>query len=258
MYKYNIHTNTTDLGSSVSVSEIDGLEKVTTADGHLSLSGASVQDVEDIVASGTITTQSIISTIAQVASATIEALTSTTATVASATIEALSATTATVASATIETLTSTTATVRDLFVTNLTLTTLTVRELFASVVSIDGTLDVYGTTSFFEDTYMNRDATVTRNLNVGGTFTAGNIIKYAGAITLTDTTGEYVWRHATLNPPVIHLALMVTGAGARPIITCLEYSEVDYATWRFFQMSFIGPAPIGGTIQVCFLAIGGG
>jgi hypothetical protein len=233
---YNIHTNVTDLGASVTVSEIDGLERVTTDSGSLSLSGADVVDINNIVAAG-VTTQSIISAVATLATATIDALTATAATMTSATIDAL---------------TATTATIRDLTVVNLNMDTLTVRELFASVVSIDNKLDVYGQVSVFGDTYTSRD------MIVGGSFTAGNVIKYAGSVTLSpDGTGEYVWQHAPLKAPVVHLAHMVTGPGGRPIITCLEYSELDYATWRFFQMSFIGPAAIGGTIQVCFLAIGG-
>jgi hypothetical protein len=238
---YNIHTNSTDLGANVTVSEIDGLETITSADGTISFSGADVSDVNNLSVIA-VHAHKLISDSAEIIDGSIDTLKSITANVGTATIDAL---------------TCTTAHIQDLFTTNLNLVTLTVRELFATTVSIDGKLDVYGTVSNFGDTYMNRDASVTRDMIVGGSFTAGNIIKYAGSITFTGTTGEYVWRHAALKPPVIHLGHMVTGGGARPIITCLEYSELDYATWRFFQMSFIGPAPIGGTIDVCFIAIGG-
>jgi hypothetical protein len=240
MFSYNIHTNSIDLGANVTVSEIDGLETITTASGTLSLSGADVVDVNNLSVV-TVTAQNLISASAEITTAKIDTLRSIIANIGTATIDAL---------------TSTTARIQDLFTTNLNLVTLTVRELFASVVSIDGKLDVYGTVSNFGDTYMNRDATVTRDMIVGGTFSASNIIKFAGNITFTDTTGEYVWRHATLKPPIVHLGNMVAEAGGRAILTTLEFSEADYATFRFYQLSFIGPVAIGGTIKVCFIAIG--
>jgi hypothetical protein len=241
---YNIHTNVTDLGASVTVSEIDGLETVTTADGQLSLSGSNVVDIGNIVAVS-LNTQRLTSLVANIASATIDALSSTT----------LNATAANLTNATVDALTSTTATIRDLFATNFQTVTLTLKELYADLVQIDGTLTVFKDAIFMADTFMNRDASVTRDLVVGGSFTAGNIIKFVGDIK-PNSEGAFTWRHAPLKPPVIHFA-SIEMLGGSPLIACLAYDQPDEATWRFYSLGFLGPQVIGDTNKVCFLAIGG-
>jgi hypothetical protein len=247
---YNIHTNVIDLGAAVTVSEIDGLETVTTADGQLSLSGSNVVDIGNIV-SVSLNTQRLTSLVANIASATIDALSATTLNATT-----LTATAANLTNATIDALTSTTATIRDLFATNFETVTLTLKELYADLVQVDGTLTVNQNATFFADTFMNRDATVARDLLVGGSFTAGNVITFEAFIK-PNSAGEYVWRHAPLKPPVVHLGAIEARGGGRPLIACLEYSEKDYATFRFYQLSIIGPEAIGDTNKVCFLAIGG-
>jgi hypothetical protein len=256
MYKYNIHTNSTDLGASVSVSEIDGLEKITTAEGRLSLSGADVDDVGDLVALGTITAQSLIATIAKMGSATIDTLTSTLATIGASTIGTATIGTATIRAATIDALTSTTAHIQDLFTTNLNLVTLTVRDLYATLVQIDGNLTTYGNASFSGDTFMNRDASVTKDLVVGGSVKAGNIIRFTGSVR-ADSGGEYRWDHAPLISPITYFASLKTNVDSRPSFALLAHTDPGYsATWIFWFSSAFGWERRGDLCDVNFLAIG--
>jgi hypothetical protein len=185
---FNIHTNVVDLGAAVSVSEIDGLERVTTAEGELSLSGANVFDVGNITAIG-VTTQSLISAVATLATATIDALTSTTATMATATINALTSTTAT-----IDALNSTVATIVDLTVKTLHMDLLRLKDL------------VVDNLAEFNNIVVSGEAKFDSNAIVAGSLIANNIVSDRPHIQ-TDENGNYQWEHGRiLTSPVMYYA----------------------------------------------------
>jgi hypothetical protein len=244
MPNFNIHTGYGDIGDTIDVSEIDGLEKVVSADGTISFSGAIIKDV-DYISSIKIDTHDLRADLATIGSAVIDSIKS-----ASAVIDSLKSTTAA-----IDTINSTTATIRDLLVTNMNMVTLTVKELYADIARITA-LTIDGDLSVMKNTFLNKDVQVTGDVTIGGTFKAHNIITFSGTVRLNNTTGEYVWRHYELKPPVTHYASFATGGGGLVKLVLLEGSDEFSATFRFFLYTFIGFELYGGLVEVNFLAIG--
>jgi hypothetical protein len=242
---FNIHTGYGDIGDTIDVSEIDGLEKIVSADGSISFSGAILKDVDFISPIG-METHNLKADLATIGSAVFDAIRS-----AVANIDVITS-----ATATLGVITSTTMTVADLFVTNtMNLRTLIVNEFYADIARITK-LTVDGDFSVMGDTYLNRDVQVTRDVIIGGTLKAHNIITFSGNVQLDGTTGEYVWRHYELKPPVVHYASFHTNGGGWVGLVTLEYSDEVSATFRFYKHSFIGFESIGGTLLVNFIAIG--
>jgi hypothetical protein len=227
MYKYNIHTNATDLGASVSVAEIDGLERIETAEGRLSLSGANVVDVGEFDA------DKVVSRSIKADRASITDLTSTT-----GDIEILNAGSlgvrgdvdvtgalraagnvqisglATIAEATIASLHTTMTDCVRLIAVNLSAAI----AGFAQVTATAGDVETLNAGSLG----------VRGDVDVTGSLRAGNIICTVLTV-VADAQGFYVWTHAVLKPPVFHIAIPEGGEQLR-LMNTDETSAVFYFT----------------------------
>jgi hypothetical protein len=230
MYKYNIHTNATDLGASVSVAEIDGLERIETAEGRLSLSGANVVDVGEFDADKVVS-RSIKATagdieILNAGSLGVRGDVDVTGSLRAAGNVQISGL-ATIAEATIASLHTTMTDCVRLIAVNLSAAIAGFAQVTATAGDIEtldaGSLGVRG------------------DVDVTGSLRAGNIICTVLTV-VADATGFYVWTHAVLKPPVFHIAIPEGGEQLRLMNT-------DETSARFL---FYTDAPV----RVHFLAIG--